>query len=84
MNIDSWRCMAWDIKKLHQSEFTEGCSIAAYYRNLLGNKLLFREDVHLSNRGECDYETCHLTQVTSYLNKSIRGAIGWPNSSHPT
>jgi len=70
--------MAWNIEKLNQSEFTEGCSTAAYYRNVMWNKLLFRDDVHLSKRGECDYVTYHLTQVTSYLNKSIGGGTGWP------
>jgi hypothetical protein len=76
--------MAWNIEKLNQSEFTEGCSTAAYYRNVMWNKLIFREDVYLSKRGECDYVTYHLTQVASYLNKSIGGGDRMANSSHPT
>jgi len=75
--------MAWNIEKLNQSEFNEGCSTAAYYRNVLWNKLLFREDVHLSKRGECDYVTYHLTQVTIILEQKYWRGDRMANSSHP-
>jgi len=84
MNIDSWQCMAWNITKLHRSEFTEGCSIAAYYRNLLGKQTAFQRGCTAFKKGRM--WLCNISPQASYivLEQTYRMGERMTNSSHAT